>query len=244
MVPAPAALLALLTLKLLDKERRSHINDFDFDEAAGLSAIGSSPSPTPDPGQRYDCEYFSVLRKSALNGGRKSIHGQRISPRVSVPNGERPTGAPGLAPGAVPHLSLGKPPVRAREQHEEGRDDPPRAAHHFIGERHDRARAVENAPLLTDPISVARGPGRVSREERGGCVRPPNRGSNRWLTFLPPSRGMGRSWTEYPVTGRFQAAARRRRSMPRITRGKGMPVNIITRLAGSGIAKKVTLLDH
>lgn len=38
MVPAPAALLALLTLKLLDKERRSHISDFDFDEAAGLFA--------------------------------------------------------------------------------------------------------------------------------------------------------------------------------------------------------------
>jgi hypothetical protein len=35
MVPAPAALLALLTLKLLDKERRSHISDFDFDEALG-----------------------------------------------------------------------------------------------------------------------------------------------------------------------------------------------------------------
>jgi hypothetical protein len=38
MVPAPAALLSLLTLKLLDKERRSHITDFDFDEALGLFA--------------------------------------------------------------------------------------------------------------------------------------------------------------------------------------------------------------
>jgi hypothetical protein len=38
MVPPPAALLALLTLKLLDKERRSHISDFDFDEALGLFA--------------------------------------------------------------------------------------------------------------------------------------------------------------------------------------------------------------
>jgi hypothetical protein len=38
MVPAPAALLALLTLKLLDKERRSHIDDFNFDEALGLFA--------------------------------------------------------------------------------------------------------------------------------------------------------------------------------------------------------------
>src|SRR5262249_4832814 len=38
MVPAPAALLSLLTLKLLDKERRSHISDFNFDEATGLFA--------------------------------------------------------------------------------------------------------------------------------------------------------------------------------------------------------------
>jgi hypothetical protein len=36
MVPATSALLTLLTLKLLDKERRSHINDFNFDEALGL----------------------------------------------------------------------------------------------------------------------------------------------------------------------------------------------------------------
>ena len=38
MIPAFSALLALLTLKLLDKERRSHINDFNFDEALGLFA--------------------------------------------------------------------------------------------------------------------------------------------------------------------------------------------------------------
>src|SRR5262245_44817947 len=38
MVPAPAAILALLTLKLLDKERRSHIDDFNCDEALGLFA--------------------------------------------------------------------------------------------------------------------------------------------------------------------------------------------------------------
>ncbi len=33
MVPAPCALLSLLTLKLLDKERLSHIDDFNCDEA-------------------------------------------------------------------------------------------------------------------------------------------------------------------------------------------------------------------
>lgn len=38
MVPAPAALLTLLALKLLDKERLSHIDDFNFDEALGLFA--------------------------------------------------------------------------------------------------------------------------------------------------------------------------------------------------------------
>ncbi len=38
MVPAVSALLALLALKLLDKERRSHIDDFNDDEAIGLFA--------------------------------------------------------------------------------------------------------------------------------------------------------------------------------------------------------------
>lgn len=37
-VPAPCALLSLLTLKLLDKERLSHIDDFSCDEALGLFA--------------------------------------------------------------------------------------------------------------------------------------------------------------------------------------------------------------
>jgi len=38
MVPPDAALLSLLTLKLVDKERRSHIDDFNFEEALGLFA--------------------------------------------------------------------------------------------------------------------------------------------------------------------------------------------------------------
>ena len=38
MVPAVSALLSLLSLKLLDKERRSHINDFNCDEGVGLFA--------------------------------------------------------------------------------------------------------------------------------------------------------------------------------------------------------------
>ncbi len=35
MVPADAALLSLLTLKLVDKERRSHIDDLNFEESLG-----------------------------------------------------------------------------------------------------------------------------------------------------------------------------------------------------------------
>src|SRR5262245_13079617 len=38
MVPATSALLSLLALQLLDKERRSHISDFNFAEALGLFA--------------------------------------------------------------------------------------------------------------------------------------------------------------------------------------------------------------
>jgi hypothetical protein len=38
MIPATAALLSLLALKLLDKERRSHLDDFNCDAALGLFA--------------------------------------------------------------------------------------------------------------------------------------------------------------------------------------------------------------
>lgn len=38
MIPAVSALASLLLLKLLDKERRSHVNDFNFDQALGLFA--------------------------------------------------------------------------------------------------------------------------------------------------------------------------------------------------------------
>src|SRR6516165_8372318 len=52
MVPASAALLSLLTLKLLDKERRSHIGDFSFDEALGLFAGLNAP-----PKKSYATDY-------------------------------------------------------------------------------------------------------------------------------------------------------------------------------------------
>jgi len=52
MVPATSALLSLLTLKLLDKERRSHIDDFNFDEAVGLFAGLNIP-----PKKTYATDY-------------------------------------------------------------------------------------------------------------------------------------------------------------------------------------------
>ena len=51
-IPATSALLSLLVLKLLDKERRSHINDFNFDEAVGLFASLNLP-----PKKSYATEY-------------------------------------------------------------------------------------------------------------------------------------------------------------------------------------------
>jgi hypothetical protein len=51
-IPASSALLSLLALKLLDKERRSHINDFNFDEAIGLFAGLNIP-----PKKSYATEY-------------------------------------------------------------------------------------------------------------------------------------------------------------------------------------------
>ena len=52
MVPATSALLSLLVLKLLDKERRSHINDLNFDEAVGLFAGLNMP-----PKKSYATDY-------------------------------------------------------------------------------------------------------------------------------------------------------------------------------------------
>lgn len=52
MVPATSALLSLLALKLLDKERRSHIDDFNCDEAVGLFAGLNIP-----PKKSYATDY-------------------------------------------------------------------------------------------------------------------------------------------------------------------------------------------
>jgi hypothetical protein len=58
MVPAASALLSLLTLKLLDKERRSHINDFNFDEALGLFAgLNILPKKSFAADYSYRCQH-------------------------------------------------------------------------------------------------------------------------------------------------------------------------------------------
>jgi hypothetical protein len=59
MVPATSALLSLLTLKLLDKERRSHISDFNFDEALGLFAGLNVP-----PKATYAADYSYRTQRS------------------------------------------------------------------------------------------------------------------------------------------------------------------------------------
>ena len=52
MIPAVSALLSLLLLALLDKERKSHVNDFNFDEALGFFAGRNVP-----PGKSFLTEY-------------------------------------------------------------------------------------------------------------------------------------------------------------------------------------------
>jgi hypothetical protein len=57
LVPATSALLSLLVLKLLDKERRSHINALNFDEAVGLFAGLNVP---PKKSSATDYAYRTV----------------------------------------------------------------------------------------------------------------------------------------------------------------------------------------
>lgn len=59
MVPAVSALLSLLALKLLDKERRSHIDDFNCDEALGLFAGLNIP-----PKKSYAAAYSYRTRRA------------------------------------------------------------------------------------------------------------------------------------------------------------------------------------
>src|SRR5262249_45098474 len=67
MVSAPRALLALLTLKLLDKERRGHINDFNCDEALGLFA-GLNILPKKSYATDYSYRTTRANQRALLEG--------------------------------------------------------------------------------------------------------------------------------------------------------------------------------
>ncbi len=72
MVPAPSALLSLLSLKLLDKERRSHINDFNFDEAMGLFA-GLNILPKRTFATDYSYRTHREQQRTLLQGWVKAL---------------------------------------------------------------------------------------------------------------------------------------------------------------------------
>src|SRR5262245_33444180 len=67
MIPAAAALLSLLALKLLDKERRSHISDFNFDEALGLFA-GLNVPPKKSYATDYSYRTMRTHQEQLLSG--------------------------------------------------------------------------------------------------------------------------------------------------------------------------------
>ncbi len=70
MVPAPCALLSLLALKLLDKERLSHIDDFNCDQAlgwfAGLNILPKKSFAT-DYSYRTTREHQQILLKGWIS---------------------------------------------------------------------------------------------------------------------------------------------------------------------------------
>ena len=72
MVPAPSALLSLLALKLLDKERRSHIDDFNCDEVLGLVA-GLNILPKKSFATDYPYRAVRAQQLSLLQGWVKAL---------------------------------------------------------------------------------------------------------------------------------------------------------------------------
>jgi hypothetical protein len=67
MVPATGALLSLLALKLLDKERRSHIDDFNCDEVIGLFA-GLNVPPKKSFATAYSYRTVRDQQRGLLQG--------------------------------------------------------------------------------------------------------------------------------------------------------------------------------
>jgi hypothetical protein len=72
MVPALSAMLSLLALKLLDKERRSHIDDFNCDEAVGLFA-GLNILPKKSFATSYSYRTQRIQQLGLLQGWVKSL---------------------------------------------------------------------------------------------------------------------------------------------------------------------------
>ena len=72
MVPALSALLSLLALKLLDKERRSHIDDFNCDEALGLFA-GLNILPKKSFATDYSYRTQRTHQQQLLSGWVKAL---------------------------------------------------------------------------------------------------------------------------------------------------------------------------
>ena len=71
MIPASSAILSLLVLKLLDKERRSHMDDFNFDPALGLFAglnILPKKSFATDYSYRTQREHQQTLLQGWVQG--------------------------------------------------------------------------------------------------------------------------------------------------------------------------------
>jgi hypothetical protein len=105
MVPASSALLALLTLKLLDKERRGHINDFNFDEALGLFA-GLNILPKKSYAIDYSYRTTRENQRALLQGWVAAL-GKVLFPAA---NTSRWTSIPSLTgvirPGSIATTSL------------------------------------------------------------------------------------------------------------------------------------------
>jgi len=74
MIPAVSALLSLLALKLLDKERRSHVNDFSFDEALGLFC-GLNVSPKKSFLTEYSYRTTRQHQRALLAGWVSALSG-------------------------------------------------------------------------------------------------------------------------------------------------------------------------
>ena len=74
MIPAASALLGLLALKLLDKERRSHADDFGFDEALGLFA-GLNVLPKKSFMTEYSYRATRAHQRALLAGWVRALSG-------------------------------------------------------------------------------------------------------------------------------------------------------------------------